>query len=70
MHLLFFSKMWSCSLWDWMSQSTTQATLSLLEDLQNDNLTDLFTETVEFDEKLLRRNDSAEALKYWKAWDQ
>ena len=39
-------------------------TLSLSEDLQNDDLTDLSTETVEFDEELLRRNDLAEASKH------
>ena len=52
-----------------MSQSATQVTLSSSEDLQNNSLADLSTETVEFDEKSLRRNDSAEASKYWRAWD-
>ena len=44
-------------------------TLSLLEDLWNDSLTNLFAETVKFDEKLLRRNDLTEASKHWRAWD-
>ena len=65
-HLYFFSKMWSCSLWDWISQSATWVTSSLLEDLQNNDLTNLSTETVRFDKKLLRRNSSAEASKYWR----
>ena len=45
-------------------------TLSLLEDLWNNDLTNLSIETVKFDEKLLKRNDLTEALKYWRAWDQ
>ena len=62
--------MWSHSLWDWINQSATQATSSSSEDSQNNNSADLFTETVRFDKKLLRRNDAAEALKYWRAQSQ
>ena len=62
--------MWSCSLWDWISQSATQATSSSLEGLWNDDLTDSFTEIVKFDEKSLRRNDVTEASKYWRAQSQ
>ena len=50
-----------------MNQSAIQVTLSLSESLWNDSLTNLSTETVRFDEELLRRNDSAEALKHWRA---
>ena len=50
-----------------MSQSAMWVTSSLLEDSQNNSLTDLFTETVRFDEKLLRRNDAVRASKYWRA---
>ena len=49
-----------------MSQSTTQVTLSLLEDSQNNDLTDLSTETVEFNKELLRRNDLIRASKHWR----
>ena len=43
--------------------------MSLSEGSQNDDLTDLSTETVEFDEKLLKRNDLMKASKHWRAWD-
>ena len=69
MHSHFFLKVWSHSLWDWISQSATWATLSLLEDLQNNCLANLFIETIEFDEELLRRNDLAETLKHWRVQD-
>ena len=69
MHSYFFLKMQSHSLWDWMSQSAMQVTLSLSEDSQNNSLTDLSLETVKFDEKLLRRNNLTEALKHWRAQD-
>ena len=52
-----------------MSQSATWVTLSLSEDLWNNDSTSLSTETVRFDEKLLERNDLAEASKHWRAWD-
>ena len=52
-----------------MSQSATWVTLSLSEDLWNNDLINLSTETVEFNKKLLRRNDLAEASKHWRAWD-
>ena len=48
-----------------MSQSVIQATLSLLKDLWNNNSADLSLETIRFNKKLLRRDDSAEASKYW-----
>ena len=63
-HLYFFLKMWSCSLWDWISQSATWVTLSLLKDLQNNNLIDLSLEIVKFDEKLLKRDDLTRASKH------
>ena len=68
-HLYFFSKMWSCSLWDWMSQSATWVTSSLSEDLQNDCLTDLSIETIKFDKELLKRDDLVRVSKHWRAWN-
>ena len=44
-------------------------TLSLLKDLQNNSLTNLSSETVRFDEKLLKRDDLIRASKCWRAWD-
>ena len=52
-----------------MSQSTIQVTLSLSEDLQNNDLTDSSIEIVRFDEKLLKRNDLVRASKHWRAQD-
>ena len=41
--------------------------MSLSRDLQNNDLADLSSKTVKFDEKLLKRDDLAEVSKHWRA---